>query len=87
MRSVARSEPLFTELDRAEILALGIYRRSLCPLHGGPLAECTTREDEGPDWRVSTLRCRAQDALLIEQENSRRVRPGAVLWSVRPHKT
>ncbi|MEV6344124.1 hypothetical protein [Actinoplanes sp. NPDC051851] len=76
------SEPAWTEQDRAEIFALELYRSWLCPLHGGPLEECTSHEDTGPDFHVRRTRCRAQDAVLAEQESLKIDRPGAVLWSV-----
>jgi hypothetical protein len=76
-------EPEWTEQDRAEILALDLYRRGLCPLHGGPLADCTSHEDSGPQFTVRKKRCRAHDAVLMEQQTGNKVdRPGAVLWSV-----
>lgn len=85
MRSVTVREPEWTEQDRAEILALDLYRKSLCPLHGGPLAECTSHEDTGPKFVVARKRCRAQDAVLMEQKLAEKIdRPGAVLWSVTP---
>ena len=47
VRSVTVREPEWTEQDRAEILALGLYRSRLCPLHGGPIEECTSPEETG----------------------------------------
>lgn len=82
-RSVTTSEPEWTEQDRAEILALAEYRRRLCPLHGGPLTECTSHEDTGPQFVVGKKRCRAQDAVLTAQAGLKNTpHPNALLWSV-----
>lgn len=83
VRSVTVREPEWTEQDRAEILALALFRKSLCPLHGGPLAECTSHEDTGPQFTVGKKRCRAHDAVLEAQDGLKNTpRPGALLWSV-----
>ena len=73
-------EPEWTEQDQAELLALGVYRAGLCPLHGGPLADCTSHEDDGPQFVAKKIRCRATDALIAEQDTVRNPRPGALLW-------
>lgn len=60
-----------------------MYRRSLCPLHGGPLADCTSHEDSGPEFVVHKKRCRAHDEVLMAQEGLKNTdRRGALLWSV-----
>lgn len=82
VRSVTTREPEWTELDTAEVLALAEYRASLCPLHGGPLDDCTSHEDTGPQFQASAVRCRAQDELIIAQDTGNRDRPGALLWQV-----
>jgi hypothetical protein len=83
VKSVTVAEPEWTEQDRAEILALGMWRAQQCPLHGGPLAECTSHEDDGPQFRVSKRRCRAHDEVLLAQDGLQNtVRPGALLWTV-----
>lgn len=83
VRSVTTREPEWTEQDRGEILALALYRSQLCPLHGGPLDECTF---EGAEARFEVplpTRCRAQDLLLIHQAaRDNTDRPEALLWSV-----
>jgi hypothetical protein len=86
VRSVTTREPEWTEEDRAEVLALALYRSELCPLHGGPLEECTSHYDTGPDFKVDRIRCRATDELMAEQATTKLDRPGAVLWSVQPRK-
>ena len=81
-RTVTTSEPEWTEQDRAEILALALYRSWLCPKCGGLLDEFTSHYDSGPEFQVRRKRCRATDELLAEQESAKIDRPGAVLWSV-----
>ncbi|MFG1659086.1 hypothetical protein ACGFIY_21395 [Micromonospora chersina] len=57
-------EPEWTEQDRAEQLALALYRSKLCPLHGGPLDECTSNEETGVQFDVTRSTCRAQMAVI-----------------------
>lgn len=85
-RTVTTREPRWTEQDRAEILALALYRTWLCPKCGGLLEDCTSHEDTGPEFRVRRVRCRATDDLLAEQAGSNIDRPEAVLWSVEARK-
>jgi hypothetical protein len=89
VRSVTRREPLYTEQDRAELLALAMYRDRLCPLHGGPLSECRATEDHLPDFEVSKNYCQAQVA-LIEAKSVASQSPsryhGALLWSTRKRR-
>jgi len=76
-------EPLYTDQDRAELLALAEYRGELCPVCGGPLAECTSHEATGPKFTATRIRCRRQDALLIARDAlSSTPRPEALVWSV-----
>lgn len=77
-------EPLYTEEDRAELFALAMHRNSLCPLCGLELSVCTSHEDDGPEFAVRRRRCRATDAKLAEQGESKADRPEAVLWMVQP---
>ncbi|AGL13883.1 hypothetical protein [Actinoplanes sp. N902-109] len=68
MRSVTIREPVWTEQDRAEILALAAYRDSLCPCGCGLKVEDTTsREQDGPQFRASRVTCRARMALIEAQ--------------------
>lgn len=64
MRSVTVREPEWTEQDRAEILALALYRSRLCPLHGGPIEDCTSPEETGVQFAVDRATCRAQMTLI-----------------------
>lgn len=83
MRSVTTREPLYTEQDRAELLALSVYRTGLCPACGGPLEECTSHEATGPKFRASYVRCRRRDALSMSQHAKKDMdRPEAAVWSV-----
>lgn len=82
VRSVTTREPLYTEQDRAELHALGVYRDGLCPACGGPLDECTSHEATGPKFRPSWLLCRRRDELSIAQKASGYERPEAQVWSV-----
>lgn len=65
IRSIATSEPRFTEQDLAELLALGEYRAGLCPLCGRPLDVCTSEEADpkSPKFDVAWRVCRAQRRL------------------------
>jgi hypothetical protein len=62
---VTTREPLYTEQDRAELLALALYREGLCPLCGRPIDVCTADEGDPQsaqfdvDWKV----CNAQRRL------------------------
>ncbi len=61
VRSVTTVEPRFTDVDRAELIALDIYRAGLCPLCGRPVSVCTSQEDApgSPNFQVSQAMCRA----------------------------
>lgn len=81
-------EPRFTELDRAELLALAMYREGLCPLCGRPLRVCTADEETaGFDFVASYTPCHAKMAILETQnlltDNGTKARPMApsYLWS------
>lgn len=52
-------EPRFTEQDRAELLALEMYRDGLCPLCGRPVRICTSHEEVGPEFQSTYTVCRA----------------------------
>jgi hypothetical protein len=84
VRSTTTREPEWTDLDRAELIALAVHRDSLCPLCGLPLEVCTSHEDGGPEFTVRRRRCRATDTKLAAQGEAQTDRPGAVLWSVTP---
>lgn len=80
-------EPLFTEEDRAELLALSLYRSGLCPLCGRPLDVCTSMEGVGPDFGAEYTACRATLAIIEKQrglsDNGKKQDPNAsaYLWA------
>lgn len=68
VRSTTVAEPEWTEQDRAEILALGLYRSWLCPCGCGHLSEDTTsHEERGPQFTADRTVCRARLALIEAQ--------------------
>lgn len=69
VRSVTTREPEWTEQDRAEVLALALYREGLCPLHGGPLEDCTAADGVIPDWTANSTYCQAAVA-RVDAENA-----------------
>lgn len=60
-------EPLYTEQDRAELIALAVYRDGLCPACGRPLEVCTSDEETGAQFEVTWKTCRATRDLLERQ--------------------
>lgn len=64
---MTRSEPLWTDLDRGEVLALALYREGLCPLCGRPLEVCTSHEETGPLFAAEYVACRATMAKIEKQ--------------------
>lgn len=67
-RTVTITEPRYTELDRAELLALALYRTWLCPDGCGFLSEDTmSHEEAGPQFGASHQACRATLALIEQQ--------------------
>lgn len=76
-------EAAWTEVDAAEMYALAEYRRTLCPLHHGPLEDCQTAEDSGgPVFAPQAIRCRAEYDVIAAQESDSRMkdRPGSLIW-------
>lgn len=76
-------EPEWTELDRAELLALAEYRADLCPGGcGQSLAESTSHFEVGPEYDSRQTACRA----CAELSTARRVAAdrnqgdGALFW-------
>jgi hypothetical protein len=60
IRSVTTREPEWTEQDRAEALALTLYRSTLCPGGcGQPLDESTAHYEVGPEYEAKSTTCRA----------------------------
>lgn len=67
MRAVTTRGPEWTEQDRAEVLALALYRSWLCPDGCGYLAKDTfSHEETGPVFTADHQACRATLA-LVEQ--------------------
>ncbi|MFD6770587.1 hypothetical protein ACFWC6_30690 [Micromonospora chalcea] len=63
VRSVTTREPEWDDEERGWMLALAVYRASLCPHCGRPLSVCTDPESEGR-WVVPPpRRCFASTAL------------------------
>lgn len=86
MRSVTTREPEWTEQDRAEILALALYRAELCPCGCGQrYVDTTSPEETGPVFVADRVVCRARLALLEAQRaaETQDVIGGARLWHVR----
>lgn len=81
-------EAAWTEQDRAELLALALYRDSLCPLCGRPQRICTSHEETGPAFTADYTVCRATLALIEKQrglsDGGKKPRPNApaYLWAV-----
>lgn len=81
-------EPLYSEQDRAELLALALYRDGLCPLCKRPIEVCTSDETQSrTEFVASYVPCRATMAILASQrgltEDGKKPRPNApaYLWS------
>jgi hypothetical protein len=90
IKSVTTREPRFTEQDRAELLALALYRDGLCPLCGGPVAVCTSDEEStGIEFEASYVPCRATLERLIKirgmTDGGKKNLPnaGSYLWSTK----
>jgi len=86
---VTTRESSWTEQDRAEALALALYRSWLCPCGCGHLAEDSlSNEETGPVFVASRVACRARLALLEAQRAADDGKPNpspnaaARLWSV-----
>lgn len=86
IRSTTTREPEWTELDRAEALALVEHRVSLCPCGCGyPYVESTSHWEEGPEFDATKTSCRARAAQIEAQsaavEAGKGV-PGTWIWSI-----
>lgn len=60
-------EPLYTEQDRAELLAYELYLEGLCPLCGRPMEICTSPEEGGPQFTPTYRTCRASMEITDKQ--------------------
>jgi hypothetical protein len=87
---VTTSESRWTEQDRAEALALAVWRDSFCPCGCGNKRDQTlVPEEQGPEWSVHETACTARFALLEKQNavpESRQKYLAASLWNVQPRK-
>ena len=87
VRSIMRSEPRYTEQDRAELIALALYRDGLCHLCGRPLDVCTAPEETGPQYEVTWRTCGATRTLLEQQRATYGDKPhpnrAAHLWGTK----
>lgn len=83
-RSVTVREAAWTEQDRGWVLAHDLYRAQMCPLHGGPLTECSTEAAEGTFEVPPPIRCRAHELKLLHIENHKtNSKAETLLWTVR----
>jgi hypothetical protein len=81
VRSTTTAESRYTEQDRAELLAIAVYRDGLCSVCGGPATECQSHEATGPKFKPSRLRCRRSDAVLVAKSALQNTdRPEALAW-------
>lgn len=69
VRSVTTREAMWTELDQAKILALGMYRATLCPSCHRPMDECQSYNGWEPEFKVDVARCHATYARLAAKES------------------
>lgn len=86
VRSTTTREPAYTEQDRAELLALAVYRQGLCPHCGGPIDECTAPEKTGSRYRAKRMRCQRADAIAIARNalGDGVQHPEALIWWTEP---
>jgi hypothetical protein len=89
LRSVTVRESDWTEQDQAEILALQIYRDSLCECCGLPKDITQVHERDAPRFRVTHRMCQARRTLIdtqkpynIPKEREKHPEWGAYVWSV-----
>lgn len=89
LRSVTTAEPRWTEQDRAEALALTLYRSRLCPGGcGQPTDESTAHYTVGPQYEAKATTCRACAELHVSQRaKAERVKDtSALLWRIEKTK-
>lgn len=92
VRATATREPLWTEQDTAEMLALTEYRESLCDCCGLPKAMTQGEERDAPRFVVSKKYCLARRTMIESQlaltNNGKDIKPAyqALRWSVQVRK-
>ena len=83
-RSWGMTPTRFTRLpsaDRRAILALQALEDEACPCGcGQPMAECCA--DDGPEYRVESVTCRARVALDKARDDEDDPEPGVLRWVV-----
>lgn len=92
VRSTTIREPMWTEQDTADMLALAEYRASLCDCCGLPKAMTLVNERDAPRFVVSKNYCLARRTLIESQmsftDNGKESKPihQALRWSVQVKK-
>lgn len=92
VRATTTREPLWTEQDTAEMLALVEYRDGLCDCCGLPKAVTQVDERVAPRFVVSKKYCLARRTLIESQvaftDNGKDLKPAyqALRWSVQARK-
>jgi hypothetical protein len=92
VRSTTVREPLWTEQDFAEQLALAEYRDSLCDCCGLPKSMTLADERDAPRFVVSKRYCLARRTLIESQQaftnNGKDAKPAhdALRWTIRAEK-
>lgn len=64
----SQPEPEWDDAEQTAILALQVYKASLCPLCGGPISVCTAPENELKFKGGLPIRCHATTARAIAME-------------------
>lgn len=84
IRTVTTREPEWTEQDRAEILALGVYEASRCPCGCG--LDAIDAQNPSVEFEISQSTCNARLALLEAQRGANEHRGSenapARLWRI-----
>jgi hypothetical protein len=82
VRSIPEVE--WDDQEQGWMIALGLYRKSLCPGGcGQKLADGISHERHGVTFAARKIRCRACDELAIAMEAYEGPRSQALLWAVK----
>lgn len=77
----SKPEVEWDETQQNYMLALADYRATLCPVCGGPMADCTAPENERKFKTDLPTRCHRQTATLAAQEGIEKSSfPGALMF-------
>lgn len=83
---MTRREPVWTEQDRAEVLAYQLFKDLLCPCGCGQKTEDSlSSEVSGPQFRARRVACRARMAIIDAQDAANQDQnpyAAARLWTV-----